>query len=95
MALGTLNQKFSKTLPDFPNIILKNSISIYKVAEHNETRAQVLRENKKGPNAAKQKNLGFLRTFGGRENSNSLQEMVLKIWEQTEVCTVAPEGFSY
>lgn len=60
IALGTINQKLSKTLPDFPNIILENSISIYRVAEHNETRTQVLRENKKGPNGGKQKNLRFI-----------------------------------
>lgn len=47
--------------------ILENSISIYQVAEHNETRAQALREENKIPNEAKQKNLRFIRTFGDRK----------------------------
>lgn len=48
-----------KALPGFPDAILEKSISIYQVAEHNETSSQVLRENKKGPNGAKQNHLRF------------------------------------
>lgn len=62
------------------------------MAEHNETSAQALREENKIPNEAQPKKSKIRKNICVQKSPDVLQEVVLKMREQKEICALLDWG---